>query len=256
MNLQGIRAIVTGAASGIGLATVKALLHSGASHVGLLARSQQKIDGALATIDSAEERGRVLPLLADVREPETLSKAFQSFLQAADGLDVLVNNAGVLLDGALLSFSFRGVERYSLENWQTTLETNLRGVFLCSQLAVEHMFRKRCKGVIVNISSISRQGRAGQTAYSASKGGMASVTFTLAQELAPYGIRCVAIAPGLVDTPMAANIPEEARKKMLDHVALGRMGRPDEIAHGVLFCIENDFFNGRVLELDGGPLGP
>ena len=155
----------------------------------------------------------------------------------------------------MLSFSFRGVQRYSLENWQNTIDTNLRGVFLCSQIAVEQMFRKRCKGVIVNISSISRQGRAGQTAYSASKGAIASLTYTLAQELAPYGIRCAAIAPGLIDTPMAANIPEEARKKMIEQVAVRRMGRPEEIAHGVLFCVENDFFNGRVLELDGGAFG-
>jgi 3-oxoacyl-[acyl-carrier protein] reductase len=128
-------------------------------------------------------------------------------------------------------------------------------MFLCSQLAVEHMFRKRSKGVIVNISSISRQGRAGQVSYSASKGGAASLTFTLAQELAPFGIRCVAIAPGLVATSMAEQIPEDRRKQMLSHVAVGRMGKPEEIAHGVLFCVENDFFNGRVLELDGGPLG-
>jgi 3-oxoacyl-[acyl-carrier protein] reductase len=114
------------------------------------------------------------------------------------------------------------------------------------------MFRKRTRGVIVNISSVSRQGRVGQTAYSASKGGIASMTFTLAQELAPYGIRCAAVAPGLVDTPMSDKIPGEAKKKMLEHVAVGRLGNPDEIAHGVLFCIENEFFNGRVLELDGG----
>jgi 3-oxoacyl-[acyl-carrier protein] reductase len=255
MKLHGVRAMVTGAASGIGLATVKSLLQSGASHVGLLARSEQKIKDALAALDFPGENDRIIPLTADVRDPEMLSKAFQTFMQTAGGLDVLVNNAGVLLDGALVSFSFRGVERYRLADWQTTLETNLQSVFLCSQLAVEHMFRKRCKGVIVNISSISRQGRAGQTAYSASKGGIASLTFTLAQELAPYGIRCAAIAPGLVDTPMAAKIPEEARKIMLTHVAAGRMGRPEEIAHGVLFCIENDFFNGRVLELDGGAFG-
>ena len=81
------------------------------------------------------------------------------------------------------------------------------------------------------------------------------MTFTLAQELAPSGVRCVAIAPGVVDTPMAAKIPEAYRKQMLEHVAVGRMGRPEEIAHGVLFCVENDFFNGRVLELDGGAFG-
>lgn len=255
MKTSGIRAIVTGATGGIGLATVRALLEKGAAQVGLLARNEEKIGKAIEAFDSAELRSRLVPLLADVRNPEELSKAFEVFMQATGGLEVLVNNAGVLLDGALVSFSFRGVQRYNLENWQTTLDTNLRGAFLCSQIAVEQMFRKRCKGVIVNISSISRQGRAGQTAYSASKGGIASLTCTLAQELAPYGIRCTAIAPGLVDTPMAATIPEEARNKMLEHVAVGRMGRAEEIAHGVLFCIENEFFNGRVLELDGGAFG-
>ncbi len=81
------------------------------------------------------------------------------------------------------------------------------------------------------------------------------MTFTLALELMPYNIRCVAIAPGLVQTPMADKIPEDARNKMISNVAVGRMGQPEEIAHGVLFCIENDFFNGRVLELDGGAFG-
>jgi 3-oxoacyl-[acyl-carrier protein] reductase len=168
---------------------------------------------------------------------------------------VLVNNAGVLIDGAMVSFSFKGVSRYPLESWRATLETNLTGSFLSAQLAAEQMIRKRAKGVIVNVSSISRQGRAGQSAYSASKGALASLTYTLAQELAPFKIRCVAVAPGLVDTPMAAQIPENYRKQMLSHVSAGRMGRPDEIAHGVRFCIENDFFNGRVLELDGGAFG-
>jgi 3-oxoacyl-[acyl-carrier protein] reductase len=252
MQLSGIRAIVTGGTGGIGLATVKALLAAGAAKVGMLARNKEKLDAALAGLQSDKSDERVIPMLADVRDSETLTRLFDDFVQQAGGLDVLVNNAGVLIDGALLSFSFRGISRYSQENWQESIDVNLKGPFVCSQLAVERMFRKRCKGVIVNISSISRTGRAGQCAYSASKGGIASMTFTLAQELIPYNIRCVAIAPGLVQTPMADKIPEEARKNMLSRVAVGRMGQPEEIAHGVLFCIENDFFNGRVLELDGG----
>ena len=255
MDLKGIRAIVTGASSGIGLATARAILEAGASHVGLLARSREKLDAAVESLSGGGHAGRVLPLLADVRDSEPLKENFTNFVSEAGGLDVLVNNAGVLLEGALLAVSFKGISRYGLEDWQTTVDTNLKGVFLCSQLAVEHMFRKRCKGVIINVSSYSRQGRTGQAAYSASKGGVASMTFTLAQELAPYGIRCVAIAPGLVDTSMAEKGSEEFRKQMLAHVPLGRMARPEEIAHGVLFCIENDFFNGRVLELDGGAFG-
>jgi 3-oxoacyl-[acyl-carrier protein] reductase len=255
MKLAGTRAIVTGATGGIGLATARALIEAGASCVGLLARDQQKLAAATESLVQNGGNTRVLPLLADVRNPDEVSKAFAEFVKEAGGLDVLVNNAGVLLDGALVSFSFKGAARYSLDDWQTTIDTNLKGVFLCCQLGAEQMFRRRCRGVIINISSVSREGRIGQVAYSASKGGVASITFTLAQELAPWNIRCVAIAPGLVDTPMAQRIPEERRKEMLKRVAVHRPARPEEIAHGVLFCVENDFFNGRVLELDGGAFG-
>ena len=255
MELKTVRAIVTGASGGIGLATARALAEAGAAHVGLLARSQEKLDAAVESLKGQQSPAKVVPILADVRDPEALKQGFASFVQQAGGLDVLVNNAGVLLAGALLSISFKGISRYSLDDWQTTMDVNLKGVFLCSQLAVEHMVRKRTKGVIVNVSSYSRQGRPWQAAYSASKGGVASLTLTLAQELAPYGIRCVAVAPGMIDTSMAQKGSEEFRKKILEHVAAGRLGRPEEVAHAVLFCIENGFFNGRVLELDGGAFG-
>jgi len=255
MNVKAVRAIVTGASGGIGLATARALAEAGAAHLGLLARSQEKLEAAVESLQGQQSPAKVIPILADVRDPEGLKQGFASFVEQAGGLDVLVNNAGVLLDGALLSISFKGISRYSLDDWQTTMDVNLKGVFLCSQLAVEHMVRKRTKGVIVNVSSYSRQGRPWQAAYSASKGGVASLTLTLAQELAPYGIRCVAVAPGMIDTSMAQKGSEEFRKKILEHVAAGRLGRPEEVAHAVLFCIENGFFNGRVLELDGGAFG-
>ena len=255
MNVKGARAIVTGATSGIGLHTVRALLRGGASWVGMIGRGEEKLAATAQTLRGEQFEGQIVELLADVREQEALSQCFADFVGKAGGLDVAVNNAGVMRDGALVSFSFKGVTRYPLADWHATLDTNLKGVFFCCQLAAEQMFRKRCKGVIVNISSVSRQGRSGQVAYSASKGGVASLTLTLAQELAPLGIRCVAIAPGLVETPMAEKIPEDHRKQMLSRVAVGRMGRPEEIAHGVLFCVENDFFNGRILELDGGAFG-
>ncbi len=255
MDVKEVRAIVTGASGGIGLATARALAGAGASYVGLLARSQEKLDAAIESLKQQGSSGAMIPILADVRDPEALKEGFGNFIEQAGGLDVLVNNAGVLLDGALFAVSFKGISRYGLDDWQTTMDVNLKGVFLCSQLAVEQMVRKRIKGTIVNISSYSRQGRTWQAAYSASKGGVASMTLTLAQELAPYGIRCVAVAPGMVETSMAQKGSEEFRKKILDHVAVRRMGRPEEVAHAVLFCIENDFFNGRVLELDGGAFG-
>ncbi len=254
MKTDGLRAIITGATGGIGRATVAALLEAGAAKVGLLARDPAKLDAMVSELPGSR-RERVIPLLADHRKPETLEAAFEAFGAAAEGIDVLINNGGVLLDGVLFAVSFKGISKYPLASWQETIETNLTGPFICTQLAVEAMVRKRVKGLIVNISSISREGRAGQAAYSASKGGLASLTHTLARELASYGIRCCAVAPGLIDTPMAERIPASSRETMLKAVAAGRMGTPEEVAHALVFCIENDYFNGSVLELDGGAFG-
>ena len=255
MEVSKARAIVTGAGSGIGLATARALLQGGSPAVGLLVRRQESYDAALAELAEEADAERLVPLIADVRDADALKAAFEYFMESAGKLDVLVNNAGVLLDGAAVSFSFKGVTRYPLESLRETFDTNLMGSFLCAQLGAEHMLRKRSKGVIINISSVSRNGRPGQAAYSASKGGIVSMTSTLAQELAPFKIRCAAIAPGLIATPMAERIPEAYRKEMLSSSAAGRMGQPEEIGHGVIFCIENDFFNGSALELDGGAFG-
>lgn len=254
MKIEGISAIVTGSAGGIGRAVVHTLLQSGAGKIGLLDRRQNMLDEYCSEIAEKYSKEKIIPLLADVRHPDQLKEAFDKFASFSKELHLLVNNAGVLLDGAIFAASFNGIKKYSLDDWRETIDSNLTGVFLCSQLAVEFMVKKRVKGLIVNITSISRQGRAGQSAYSSSKGGIASITFTLAQELATYNIRCCGIAPGLVDTPMAAKIPEAHREAMLANVAVKRMGQPEEIAHGVKFCIENEFFNGRILEIDGGVL--
>lgn len=252
METTGIRGVVTGATGGIGMAMARSLLERGAACVGLIARNRDKLDALVAEFGEQYESERILPMLADVRDEERLTQVFDDFISEAGGLELLVNNAGVLRDGALVAVSFKGIQKYPLSSWEETLRVNMTGTFLCTQLAVEKMVRNRTKGLIVNISSISRHGRAGQAAYSASKGGIASFTYTMARELASYGIRCCAIAPGLIDTPMAHGIPESYRNDIVSHIAVGRIGSPDEVSHAVLFCIENDFFNGSVLELNGG----
>lgn len=252
MRINEQSAVVTGASGGIGKAIAKALIDSGIANVGILVKNPKMVETALAGIAPPDYTGRIIPLVADLREKDQLTSAFKTFMDQAGHLSILVNNAGVLLDGAMAAISFRGMVRYPLEKWQQTIETNLTGTFLCSQMAAEYMMKQRTPGIILNISSISRKGRAGQVAYSASKGGVASMTYTLAQELRPFGIRAVGIAPGIVDTAMAQRIPETHRKEMIQRVSAGRMGTPEEIAHGAIFCIENDYFNGRILELDGG----
>jgi len=260
MLTRSIHGIVTGAASGIGLAICKMLLDGGAAKVGMLDCQQARLQAAWEELVVNYPGDRVTQLCADVRESEQIARATKEFGEWAGGLNLAVNCAGVLLDGAVASVSFRGLARYSLEHWETTLNTNLKGAFLVAQEAISAMLRDRApiasggssRGLIVTISSISCHGRAGQAAYSASKGALVSLAVSLAQELAPYRIRSVALAPGLVDTPMAARIPERYTRDMIDRTAVRRMGRPDEIAHAVRFCIENEFFNGRVLEIDGG----
>jgi 3-oxoacyl-[acyl-carrier protein] reductase len=236
------------------------LLEAGTPKVGMLDCQQEKLLAVWEELAATYSPDRVSQFYMDVRDPEIVARTIEQFEEWAGCLNLAVNCAGVLLDGAVTSVSSRGVKRYSLEQWETTLDTNLTGAFLVAREAIAAMLRSRapdnsiddCRGLIVFISSISRHGRAGQAAYSASKGALVSLAATLSQELASYHVRSVAIAPGLVDTPMAAQIPGWYTKDMLNRVAIKRMGRPDEIAHAVRFCIENEFFNGRVIEINGG----
>jgi 3-oxoacyl-[acyl-carrier protein] reductase len=129
---------------------------------------------------------------------------------------------------------------------------NLTGVFLCGREAAKHMIERGNGGVIVNISSISRQGNAGQTNYSAAKAGVESMAVVWAKELARYGIRAGSVAPGFTRTEILTSMRPEVLEKMTSPVPLKRLGLPEEIAQAVLFIFQNDFFTGRCLEIDGG----
>ena len=130
--------------------------------------------------------------------------------------------------------------------------TNLTGVFLCAREAAHRMIAHTGGGVIVNVSSISRAGNAGQTNYSAAKAGVAAMTVVWAKELARYGIRVGAVAPGFIRTPLVEGMRPEVLAKMTSPIPLGRLGEPEEIAHAVGFIFENDLFTGRCLEVDAG----
>jgi 3-oxoacyl-[acyl-carrier protein] reductase len=249
MQIQGTHVIVTGAAGGIGRAVVQMLLERGAMTIGVMGRTANKLH---ALADELAGSDRIIATAVDVTDEDAVDSAIAGFVERTGHLDALINGAGILLDGALFAVTFKGINRYPLENWERTLGTNTTGTFLCTRAAVEQMVRKRAPGVIVNLSSIARMGYPGQTAYGASKGAVASLTFTWAKELAPLKIRCCAIAPGMIDTPMARAVPEKRRQDVIGAMAAGRLGTPAEVAHAVQFCLENDFFSGKVLELDGG----
>ena len=182
-----------------------------------------------------------------------VADVFKSIVTRFDRIDSLVNNAGIIRDQFLNKpDKHRAIESLSLSSWQSVIDVNLTGVFLCAREASKLMMESQTKGVIVNISSISRAGNIGQSNYSAAKSGVAALTVTWAKELARAGIRVGAIAPGFIQTEMTQSIKPEVLQHIKSSIPLGRMGQPDEIAHAVQFILENDYFSGRTIEVDGG----
>ncbi|MGH8135699.1 MAG: SDR family oxidoreductase [Steroidobacteraceae bacterium] len=168
-------------------------------------------------------------------------------------LDILINNAGVTRDALLVKAKDGEVlSKMSLAQWNAVLNVNLTGVFLCAREAAERMIRLGNGGLILNISSVSRDGNAGQTNYSAAKAGVAAMTVVWAKELARHGIRSAAIAPGFCATDILAGMKPEVVAKVTGAVPLRRLGDPAEIASTAVYIAENDFVNGRVIEVDGG----
>jgi len=172
-------------------------------------------------------------------------------IAVSGGLDVLINNAGITRDGLLVRVKDGDVKVMSLKDFKAVVDVNLVGVFLCGREAASLMAQGN-GGVIINISSVSRAGNFGQTNYSAAKAGVDAMTVTWSKELAKYKIRCAAIAPGYINTEMVAAIKPEVLEKITAQVPLHRLGEMSEISRTALFIIENNFINGKILEIDGG----
>lgn len=249
MEIAGSRILVTGGARGLGRTFVLDLAAAGA----VLGACDQDADG-LDTL-SAEAAGRGLSVwtrTADVSDERSVEELFAGFVAHAGGIDAVVNNAGLNRDGLLVRKSGDTLERLPLAKWRAVIDVDLTGVFLCAREAAYHMMARGSGGVIVSISSLSRRGNVGQTNYSAAKAGVVAMTATWAMELARHGIRAVAIAPGITATEMARAMPEEARRRLTESVPLRRMGEPAEVGRAVRFALENDYINGRVIDIDGG----
>ena len=168
-------------------------------------------------------------------------------------LDILVNNAGIIRDALLVKAKEGAViDKMSLAQWQAVMDVNLTGVFLCGREAAERFIKAGKGGVIVNISSLSRHGNAGQSNYSAAKAGVTAMTVVWAKELARFNIRAAAIAPGFIATDIVSTMRPDMVEKALRAVPLQRPGTPDEVAQVAQFIVENDFFTGRCIDLDGG----
>jgi NAD(P)-dependent dehydrogenase (short-subunit alcohol dehydrogenase family) len=248
LNIEGKVALVTGGASGLGLATVEELVRAGASAVIVDLPSS---DGETVAKELGE---RALFSPADVTNEDEVRAAIEAGTEAFGGLHIVVNCAGVGFPGRVLT---RDGEPTDLERFEFVVRVNLIGTFNVLRLAAAQIAKADLdgeeRGVIVNTASIAAfDGQIGQAAYSASKGGIVGMTLPIARDLASKQIRCVAIAPGTFDTPMLAGLPEEARAKLAEGIPHPhRLGKPQEFALLVRHIVENAMLNGEVIRLDG-----
>ena len=250
MDISNKTVVVTGAGRGIGRAIALKLARHGAD-IALFDLNADDLaeTSALCAAQSVRARG----YRVNVADEGEVSAAMTRVAADFGRLDGLVNNAGIVRDGLLVKVKDgEVVGRMTMDQWNAVIGVNLSGVFLCAREAAAHMIELGNGGVIVNISSISRAGNAGQSNYSAAKAGVESMGVVWAKELARYGIRVGSIAPGFTHTEILSSMRPEVLDKLTAPVPLKRLGQPDEIAHAVLFIFENDFFTGRCLEVDGG----
>ena len=249
MQLTGCTTVVTGAARGIGRAMALRFAREGSN----LALIDLRLEDLAATASLVQDLGvEVRGYAANVADEQAVCGVMGKIVADFGRIDVLVNNAGIVKDALLIKVrDGEVVDKLSLSNWQSVIDVNLTGVFLCGREAAERMIVKGNFGVIINISSISRAGNAGQTNYTAAKAGVAAMAVTWAKELARYGIRAASVAPGFINTEMVAAMKPEAREKLTSGIPLKRMGEPDEIAQTVEFILQNDYVSGRCFEIDG-----
>ncbi len=251
MDIRGSKVLVTGAASGMGRVFALELAKAGAS----VAVCDLNLAGAEETAGMAKGGGKVVAIEADVSKEDQVQTAIAKTVDALGGLNVLVNNAGLFKDALLVKVDKDSgeIKRMSLANWQKVIDVDLTGPFLCTREFAAHCIQTKTQpAVVVNISSIARYGNAGQTNYSAAKAGLVADTDVWAKELARYGIRTGAIAPGFVDTPILQGMKPEVLEGMLKPVPLRRVAKPEEIFLAVKFIIECDYFTGRCIDIDGG----
>lgn len=238
-------ALVTGGSGGIGRACAEALAEAGYA-VGVGFRSNEVgAKEAVAAIESAG--GTAEAVRIDVTSDDEVSEAFDSVERSLGEVSILVNAAGLSIDGLAV--------RYSTEDWQRTLDANLSGAFRCSRRAMRPMLRARW-GRIVNITSVvgALRGNPGQSAYAASKAGLAGMTRSLAREIGSRGITVNAVAPGVIQTEMTDELPEQARELLIAQTPAERPGGPGEVAAVVRFLASDEasYVNGAVIPVDGG----
>jgi 3-oxoacyl-[acyl-carrier protein] reductase len=252
VELGALKAVVTGGGSGMGREFTLRLAEAGAS----VALCDLNDAGMKETVELARGlRGRVEAIRANVAVEDDVIKLMAEAQARLGGLNALINNAGIFRDGLTVKRDRRTgeIRKMSLENWRAVIDVDLTGPFLCTREFAARVIEAGTRpAVIVNMSSAARHGNRGQANYSAAKAGLVADTRLWADELAAYGIRTGAIAPGLIETPILQAMPPEELAKLGEQVPLGRLGKPSEIFQAVKFIVECDYFTGRCIDVDGG----
>ena len=250
MQLKGKTVVVTGGGRGIGRQMALSFAAKGA-HIAVCDLNAAELDQTVADCKTQGVGARGY-LMNVAKEPDVVA-AMTAIAQDFGSLDVLINNAGITRDGLLVKVKDGAiVGKMSLENWQLVVDVNMTGVFLCGREAAEKMIQFGQGGVIINISSVSRYGNAGQTNYSATKAGVAAMAEVWGKELARFNIRTGALAPGFTRTDILSAMRPEVLEKMLANVPIRRLGEALEIANTAVFIAENDFFTAHCIDVDGG----
>ena len=243
MRLKDKVSIVTGAAQGIGAATALKFAREGAL-VMVCDRRAEAIAEVVAQCRAlgAQAQGFVV----DVTQREAVDAMVAAVLREHGRIDVLVNNAGITKDARL--------QKMSVEQFDAVIDVNLRGVFHCTQAVADGMVERRSGVILIASSVVGIYGNFGQTNYAASKFGVIGFTKTWSRELGPKGVRVNAVAPGFVETPILASVPEKVLTQMRAQVPLHRLGRPEEIANVYAFLASDEasYINGAVIEVSGG----
>ncbi len=244
-GFTGRVALVTGASQGIGRACALVLAEAGAT-VALAARNEEKLAQVASEIKS--KGGQAAAFRMDVSNEDEVKAAVKAALERFDKIDILVNNAGVTRDSLLM--------RMKRADWESVLQTNLTGAFLCTKAVISSMLSQRW-GRIINITSVVGQaGQAGQANYSASKAGLIGFTMSMAREVASRNITVNAVAPGYIETAMTDVLSAELKSKMNETIPLGRPGTDLDIAHAARFLASEEagYITGHVLNVNGGML--
>ena len=250
MDLQGKVAIVTGGASGIGEATVRAYVAKGAK-VAIFDMNEERANNIISELGA----DNVAFYNVNVTNEESVQSAVNDVVAKWGGLHICNNYAGI--GNAIKTLGKDGA--FPLDAYKTVIEVNLIGTFNVARLAAEQMAKNEpydganARGVIINTASVAAyEGQVGQVAYSSSKGGVVGMTLPMARDLASYGIRVNTIVPGLIHTPLFETLPEAAYKSLENSVVNPkRLGRPEEIAHLSVMMAENEYMNGECIRLDG-----